>query len=103
MSSLLGMIFALLSVVEASERPNVVFLIADDLGWADVAFHGGAVPTPNLDRLKGEGVELTRHYVAPVCSPTRTALMTGRCWSRFGVTTPQNGRALPFETVTLPR
>jgi arylsulfatase A-like enzyme len=102
MSPLLGFLFAIVSVVQAGERPNVVFMIADDLGWADVAFHGGNMPTPNLDRLKAEGVELTRHYVAPVCSPTRTALMTGRYWSRFGVTAPQNQQALPFGTVTLP-
>lgn len=92
-----------LTDVFGGEKPNVVFLIADDLGWGDVAFHGGNVPTPHLDRLKAEGVELTRHYVAPVCSPTRTALMTGRYWSRFGVTSPQNDQALPFDTVTLPR
>lgn len=83
--------------------PHFVFIMADDLGWADVAFHGGRVPTPNLDRLAREGLELTQHYVAPVCSPTRAGLMTGRCWSRFGVTNPQNERALPWDTVTLPR
>jgi len=87
----------------AAPQPNVVFIIADDLGWADVAFHGGSAPTPHLDRLVATGLELTQHYVAPVCSPTRTALMTGRCWSRFGVTSPQNKRALPIATVTLPR
>lgn len=91
------------SVLRSADKPNFVFIMADDLGWADVAFHGGNVPTPNLDLLKSEGVELTLHTVAPVCSPTRTGLMTGRCWSRFGVTSPQNERALPFETVTLPR
>jgi len=84
-------------------KPNIVFIMADDLGWADVAFHGGNVPTPHLDRLAREGLELAQHYVAPVCSPTRTGLMTGRCWSRFGVTNPQNERALPWDTVTLPR
>jgi arylsulfatase A-like enzyme len=84
-------------------RPNIVFILADDLGWADVAFHGGNAPTPNLDRLASQGVELTQHYVAPVCSPTRAGLLTGRCWSRFGVLSPQNNRALPWDTVTLPR
>lgn len=84
-------------------RPNLVFIMADDLGWADVAFHGGNAPTPHLDKLVSEGLELTHHYVAPVCSPTRTGLMTGRCWSRFGVTIPQNNRALPWDTMTLPR
>lgn len=87
----------------AADRPNVVFIMADDLGWADVAFHGGNAPTPNLDRLARDGVELTQHYVAPVCSPTRSGLLTGRCWSRFGVTSPQNERALPWDTVTLPK
>ncbi len=87
----------------ASSRPNIVFILADDLGWADVAFHRGNAPTPNLDKLAANGVELTQHYVAPVCSPTRTGLMTGRCWSRFNVTTPQNERALRWDTVTLPR
>lgn len=94
-------LFALASVAHAA--PNFVFIIADELGWADVAFHGGSAPTPNLDKLVQEGVELTQHYVAPVCSPTRTGLMTGRCWSRFNVTTPQNPRALRWDTVTLPR
>ncbi|MBI4622743.1 MAG: sulfatase-like hydrolase/transferase [Verrucomicrobia bacterium] len=87
----------------SAAAPNIVFIIADDLGWADVAFHGGNAPTPHLDRLAREGLELGQHYVAPVCSPTRTGLMTGRCWSRFGVTNPQNERALPWDTVTLPR
>ncbi len=84
-------------------KPNIVFIIADDLGWADVAFHGGTAPTPHLDKLAREGLELTHHYVAPVCSPTRAGLMTGRCWSRFNVTTPQNERALRWDTTTLPR
>ena len=87
----------------SADQPNVIVILADDLGWADVAFHGGNAPTPHLDKLAAEGLELTQHYVAPVCSPTRTGLMTGRCWSRFNVTNPQNERALPFETMTLPR
>lgn len=84
-----------------SDRPNFVFVIADDLGWADISFHGGNVPTPNLDRLAKSSLELEQHYVAPVCSPTRTGLLTGRYWSRFGVTTPTNERALPWNTETL--
>ena len=84
-------------------KPNVIFIIADDLGWGDVAFHKGNVPTPNLDQLAAEGVELTQHYVYPVCSPTRSALLSGRYATRFGVTTPQNNRAYRWETVTLAR
>lgn len=88
-------------LAESAPPPNIVFIIADDLGWADVGFHGGNAPTPNLDKLAKEGLELTGHYVAPVCSPTRAGFLTGRCWSRFGITTPTNSRALPPETVTL--
>jgi arylsulfatase A-like enzyme len=95
--------YATVDGAEPAARPNIVFIMADDLGWADLAFHGGNAATPNLDRLAAEGLELTQHYVAPVCSPTRTGLMTGRFWNRFGVTTPQNNRALRWDTVTLPR
>src|SRR5882672_7381 len=87
----------------AADAPNIVFIIADDLGFADVAFHGGNTPTPNLDRLTADGVELTQHYVYPVCSPTRSALLSGRYATRFGVTSPQNARAYPWDTVTLAR
>ena len=86
-----------------SAPPNFVFIMADDLGWADVAFHGGRFPTPHLDRLAAQNLELRQHYVSPVCSPTRSGLLTGRCWSRFGVTTPTNAQALPDDTLTLPR
>lgn len=100
---LMALIVISVTAGAADDRPNIVFIMADDLGWADVGFHGGNAPTPHLDRLAADNLELTQHYVAPVCSPTRTGLMTGRCWSRFGVTSPQNERALPWDTVTLPR
>ncbi|MBM3956323.1 MAG: arylsulfatase [Planctomycetes bacterium] len=87
----------------APPRPNILLVVADDLGWADVGWHGGFGKTPVMDRLVREGVELDRHYVQPVCTPTRTALLTGRYPSRFG---PQaliasNRRAVPLGTVTL--
>lgn len=65
-------------------RPNIVILLADDLGWTDVSFHGGNIATPNIDRIAVEGAELSRYYVFPVCSPTRAGLMTGRYPIRFG-------------------
>ena len=65
-------------------KPNIVILLADDLGWTDVGFHGGNIPTPNIDRIAAEGAQLNRYYVAPVCSPTRAGLMTGRYPIRFG-------------------
>ena len=70
----------------APDRPNVVILLADDLGWADVGFHGGQqIATPSIDRLAREGTELRRFYTTPICSPTRAALMTARDPIRLGV------------------
>ena len=70
----------------APDRPNVVILLADDLGWADVGFHGSQqIATPSIDRLAREGTELRRFYTTPICSPTRAALMTGRDPIRLGV------------------
>lgn len=61
-------------------RPNVVFILADDLGWGDVGAFGGArIPTPNLDRVAAEGMRLTAHYAgSPVCAPSRCVLLTGQ-------------------------
>ena len=55
--------------VTAAERPNVVVIVADDLGWADVGYHGGNIDTPSLDRLAEQGVQLNRFYTTPICSP----------------------------------
>ncbi|MDG2336166.1 MAG: sulfatase-like hydrolase/transferase [Myxococcota bacterium] len=74
------------SVEADSNRPNIVIFLADDLGWADVGFHGEEViETPSIDRLAAEGVQLDRFYSTPICSPTRAALMTGRDPMRLGV------------------
>ncbi len=73
----------------AADRPNIIVIVADDLGWRDVGYHGSPIKTPNIDKFATEGARLEQHYVAPVCSPTRAALLTGRYWSRFGVTSPQ--------------
>lgn len=69
----------------ADSRPNVIVIVADDLGWNDVGFHGGDIDTPSLDRLAAEGMELNRFYTTPICSPTRAALMTGRDPIRLGI------------------
>lgn len=89
--------------VLAADKPNIVFILADDLGFADVAFHGGTAPTPHLDKLAREGLELTQHYVAATCSPTRAGLLTGRFWSRYGIAAPESRRVLPWDTITLAR
>ncbi len=79
------------------QQPNILFILADDLGWADVSMHGSPILTPNIDRLAAGGVELRRHYVCPTCTPTRASLMTGRYAGRFGVhaTAPTNDAVLP--------
>ncbi len=61
-----------------SRPPNVVILVADDLGFADVGYRGSAIQTPGIDRLAAEGLRLERFYATPICTPTRAALMTGR-------------------------
>ncbi|MBM3981987.1 MAG: hypothetical protein FJ304_17275 [Planctomycetes bacterium] len=78
---------ALLAVpVQAAEKPNVIVVVADDLGYADVGFQGCKdIPTPHLDALAKRGVVCTSGYVThPFCSPTRAALLTGRYQQRFG-------------------
>jgi arylsulfatase A-like enzyme len=87
----------------AQDKPNVLLIVADDLGWSDVGWHAGFSKTPTLDRLVREGVELDRHHVQPVCTPTRTALMSGRYPGRFGpqALAPSNLRAIPLGTLTL--
>ena len=87
------------------KRPNILFLLADDMGWGDVSYHGSAIRTPNIDRLAGSGVELDQHYVCPMCTPTRACLMTGRHPGRFGrhATVPSNAPVLPdgYETLAV--
>jgi arylsulfatase A-like enzyme len=70
----------------ARERPNILLIVGDDMGYADVGFHGCKdIPTPNLDKLATDGVRFTNGYVSgPYCSPTRAGLLTGRYQTRFG-------------------
>ncbi|MFM8931073.1 MAG: arylsulfatase B [Gemmataceae bacterium] len=88
-------------------KPNVVFIVADDLGSFDVSWRGGKIPTPNLDKLALAGARLEAHYVLPVCSPTRAALMTGRYPMRHGlqegVVRPWARYGLPLDERTLPQ
>ena len=58
-------------------RPNIVMIVVDDMGYSDLGVFGGEIPTPNLDALAREGVQLTNFHVAPTCSPTRSMLMSG--------------------------
>ena len=93
------------SQTPAADRPNVVVILADDLGWGDISLHGGTTPTPNIDGLFRESTELTNFVVTPLCSPTRAALLTGRHPARVGiapfVVNPKTPATMRPEEVTL--
>ena len=73
---------------QAAKQPDIVFFLIDDLGYADCGFNGGKeIKTPNIDRLAQSGAIIENHYVQPVCSPTRSTLLTGRYPTHTGVYT----------------
>ncbi len=112
-------LFTSVAATAAAPKPNIVIFLADDLGWNDVGYHGSSIRTPSIDQLAKEGLRLERCYSYPVCSPTRSALMTGRSpmrlgvayhvirpWLDFGVSTkehfmPQTFRAAGYQTAIL--
>eukprot|EP00939_MAST-03C_sp_MAST-3C-sp1_P000990 g990.t1 len=91
---------------KGSSSPNVVLLLIDDVGYADVGYLGSNFPTPNIDRLAKSGVILDRMYTMPQCSPTRAAIMTGRHAFKLGMQhwttlTPGGTAAVPKEYKTI--
>ena len=71
----------------AVEKPNVVLILVDDMGWGDVSCFGGQVPTPHMDRLAKEGMQFRQFYVAsPICSASRCAMITGQFPARWRIT-----------------
>ena len=79
------------SCIAQSKQPNIVFILADDLGWSDVTLYGKTklYETPNLERLAARGITFTRAYAAsPLCSPTRASILTGQTPARNGITAP---------------
>ena len=96
-------LLASLSALSAADpaKPNIVYLLADDLGWSDISTHpGGSIPTPNIDRLFKQGVELRNFMGWCVCSPTRAMLLTGRHPFRVG-TGPETGGELEKAETTI--
>jgi arylsulfatase A-like enzyme len=82
---------ASLSLATAADKPNIVFILADDLGWADTTLYGHTklYQTPNIEELARRGMTFTRAYSAsPLCSPTRSSILTGLNPARTGLTTP---------------
>jgi arylsulfatase A-like enzyme len=88
----------------AAGRPNIVFILADDLGWSDLACYGNDYnQTPNLDRLAREGIRFTQAYAAgPLCSPTRASILTGKYPARVGITDWIPGDYRPFMPLECP-
>ena len=88
-------------------KPNIVIVLADDLGNADLGYRGSDIKTPNIDTLANEGVRLESFYGMPVCTPSRAELMTGRYAMRYGLQTlvifPSHTYGLPTDELTLPQ
>lgn len=95
-----GMLLVPLAWLRAADapKPNVGYIMADDLGWGDISAHGGGVPTPNIDRLFSRGVERTQSMGWCVCLPTRAMLLTGRHPLRVGTAPDVGGELDPVET-----
>jgi arylsulfatase A-like enzyme len=95
------------SVQADDKRPNIIFIMADDLGNADLGYRGGQIQSPNIDKLAKEGVRLEGFYGQQVCTPARAALMTGRYPMRYGLQTlvifPSHTYGLPTDERTLPQ
>lgn len=93
------------AVAHGADRPHIVYLMPDDLGWQDLGYLGKEIRTPNIDKLADGAVRLNQFYVQPYSSQTRAALMTGRYPFRYGLQTqallPQSPYGLPAEERTL--
>ena len=102
MKVVLSVLFTILAVPVFAAKPNIILCMADDLGWGDVGFNGNeTVITPELDRMAKAGMRFERFYAAaPVCSPTRGSVLTGRHPSRYGIPTANQGH-LKRDEITL--
>lgn len=91
------------SIAQTEKTPNIILIMADDLGWGDVGFNGNKeIKTPYMDRLASEGVIFEQFYsAAPLSSPTRASVLTGRNAYRMGVFAPNIGILRP-EEITIP-
>jgi arylsulfatase A-like enzyme len=108
LSLVAALLFDAVTVALAAEtKPNIVVILADDLGNADLGYRGSDIRTPNIDKLASGGVRLESFYGMPVCTPSRAELMTGRYAMRYGLQTlvifPSHSYGLPTDERTLPQ
>ena len=103
-AALAGLSPAALAASSGDNKPNFVFILIDDLGWADVGCNGSRFyETPNIDKLASEGMRFTDGYAAcPVCSPTRASIMTGKYPARLHLTDYLVGRRMRIDSPVLP-
>lgn len=99
----LGLIAQTASAAAPARAPNLILILADDLGWADIGCYGNKFnETPNIDRLAQQGVRFTQFYAGPVCSPTRASLQSGQNQARLAITVHIPGHWRPFAKMVEP-
>ncbi|KAL9958332.1 hypothetical protein ACROYT_G035336 [Oculina patagonica] len=107
-SSIFSTLFVFTFVFHVCGRPlHILLVVVDDFGWSDVGFHGSKINTPNMDKLAAEGVILDNCYVQPICTPTRSALLSGRYPIHTGLQhhniETDKPYGLPLNITTLPQ
>src|SRR4051812_4917043 len=97
--SVIGTLFAAIGSTMAAEsqapRPNIILILADDLGFSDLGCYGSEISTPNLDQLAARGLRMTQFYNTPRCCPTRAALLTGLYPQQAGIGNMMDDRGIP--------
>ena len=83
---IIGVVLSTSLWAQNNNKPNIILIMADDLGYGDVGYHNPIIKTPSIDKMAKEGVQFNRFYVSvPVCSPTRGSILTGRNPYRYGI------------------